>query len=178
MSYILKTEASKLGHEVFSKKKRGKVFVYLAKDENGNTGVVDKNWILNNRNSILNLGVSKKGNLYPINIKFYRKHWADFGSLGKCELYESESDEKRDVFVHIKCECKCQKCGKVYRFDDIIGYDEDIFEGYTYSDFKKLCKTTDFSLEKAIIENVNYICDECGADAKIVDIVDGGIYYE
>lgn len=99
-----------------------------------------------------------------------------FAGLGL--LDRSEIDESWDVYVHIACECKCQKCGKIHRFDDIVEYDEDIFDGYSYSDFKKLCKTTDFSLEKAIMENVIYVCDECDGDAEIVDIVDGGVYYE
>ena len=67
----------------------------------------------------------------------------------------------------------------VVKYIDLMTlYDEDIFDGYSYSDFKKLCKTTDFSLEKAIMENVIYVCDECDGDAEIVDIVDGGVYYE
>lgn len=183
MIYILKTEASKLGHEVFYKRKRNKVWVYLAKDEHGDVCKVDKNWIIHNRNSIWNLGVSKKGNLYPIDIKFYRKLWENFGNvdnskLDNYDLYESKLDEKRDVFVYIKCECKCQKCGKTERFDDIIEYDEGTFEGYSYSDFKKLCRTSDLNLDKAIMENMIYVCDECLGDVKIVDILDGRVYYD
>lgn len=93
-------------------------------------------------------------------------------------LDKSEIDENWDVYVHIACECKCQKCGKIHRFDDIIEYDEDVFEGYSYKDFKNLCKKDDFGLDKAITENVVYICDECDGDVLILDIVDGRICYE
>ena len=79
---------------------------------------------------------------------------------------------------YIKCECKCQKCGKTERFDDIIEYDEGTFEGYSYSDFKKLCRTSDLNLDKAIMENMIYVCDECLGDVKIVDILDGRVYYD
>ena len=68
MKYILKTEVNGSGNKVFSKQRNGKVFVYLAKDENGNIGQVDKNWILRNQANIVNLGVSGD-NIYPTEIK-------------------------------------------------------------------------------------------------------------
>ena len=58
MKYMLKTEINENGNKVFSKERRGKAFVYLAKDEAGAVGVVDKDWILKNKANIVNLAVS------------------------------------------------------------------------------------------------------------------------
>lgn len=58
MKYMLKTEINENGNKVFSKERRGKAFVYLAKDEAGSVGVVDKDWILKNKANIVNLAVS------------------------------------------------------------------------------------------------------------------------
>lgn len=68
MKYVLKTEKNASGNVVFSKERRGKKFAYLAKDENGNVGVVDKNWILQHQKEIVNLGVSGDS-IYPVEIK-------------------------------------------------------------------------------------------------------------
>lgn len=68
MKYLLKTEINGSGNKVFSKQRNGKIFVYLAKDENGNIGQVDKNWILRNQSNIVNLGVSGE-KIYPTEIK-------------------------------------------------------------------------------------------------------------
>lgn len=68
MRYILKTEINTTGNKIFSKKRQGKSFVYLVKDELGNTQTVDKTWIVNNASFIVNLGISGE-NLYPKEIK-------------------------------------------------------------------------------------------------------------
>ena len=68
MRYILKTELNSAGNKVFSKKRQGKSFVYLAKDETGKTQTVDKNWIVKNAASIVNVGVSGE-NIYPKELK-------------------------------------------------------------------------------------------------------------
>ena len=57
-------------------------------------------------------------------------------------LDESEISESWNVFIRIACECKCQKCGKIHRFLDDIEYDKELFCGYSYKDFRKLCDTS------------------------------------
>ena len=111
MKYILKTEVNENGNEVFSKERRGKGFAYLAKDEAGNIGIVDKNWILRNKDSIVNLGVDKNGSIYPIEVKAdkkpakkvslvkqaadivkgYYKTLINYGMT--CEFYETELED-------------------------------------------------------------------------------------
>jgi len=93
-------------------------------------------------------------------------------------LDESEISESWNVFIRIACECKCQKCGKIHRFLDDIEYDKELFSGYSYKDFRKLCDTSDLSFEDSIMKNITYICDACSGDAKIVDIADIRIYFE
>ena len=63
MKYILKTEVNKNGNTVLSKEKRSSKIVYLAKDENGNTGIVDRQWVLRNRDNILNISISSDGKI-------------------------------------------------------------------------------------------------------------------
>ena len=64
MKYILKTDVNESGNEVLSKERRGDSFVYLAKDENGNHKEVNKDWILRNKDSILNLHVTSANSIY------------------------------------------------------------------------------------------------------------------
>lgn len=64
MKYILKTEFN--GKWSFSKQRNGKSFIYLAKDENGIIATVDKDWILKNQKTIVNLGVDKNNGIYPL----------------------------------------------------------------------------------------------------------------
>ena len=73
MKYMLKTEINENGNKVFSKERRGKGFVYLAKDENGKTGVVDKTWILKNKENIVNLAVSGETIYVVDNLKKQKK---------------------------------------------------------------------------------------------------------
>ena len=68
MRFILKTEINGAGNKVFSKKRQGKSFVYLAKDELGNVQTVDKAWVVKNASSIVNMGISGE-NIYPKEIK-------------------------------------------------------------------------------------------------------------
>ena len=65
MRYVLKTEVNDKGNKVFSKVRRGKGFIYLAKAEDGKIGEVNKDWILLNQKNIVNLGVSGD-NIYPV----------------------------------------------------------------------------------------------------------------
>lgn len=58
MKYILKTEVNENGNLVFSKKRSGKDYIYLAKDENGNVGQVLKSWIIQHQEEIENVRVS------------------------------------------------------------------------------------------------------------------------
>ena len=58
MKYLLKTETNDTGNLVFSKERQGRIFIYLAKDENGNISPVSKNWIIENQNSIVNVRVN------------------------------------------------------------------------------------------------------------------------
>lgn len=58
MKYILKTETNESGNLVFSKQRYGKVFIYLAKDENGNVEQVSKDWIIQHKDEILNVRVN------------------------------------------------------------------------------------------------------------------------
>lgn len=69
MKYMLKTVKNENGAIVFDKKKEGKGYVYLVKSEEGQTGVVGKDWILRNRADILNLGVSVDEKLYPVKVE-------------------------------------------------------------------------------------------------------------
>ena len=102
-----------------------------------------------------------------------KKVLAGLGLLG-----ESEISENWDVFIRVACECKCQKCGKIHRFLDEVEYDKDLFNGYSYKDFSKLCDTSDFNFEDSIMKNITYVCDACGGDARIVDIADIRTYFE
>lgn len=72
MKYLLKTEVNGSGNKVFSKMRQGKGYIYLAKDENGNIGQVDKHWILRNQSNIVNLGVSGDS-IYPVDIENKQK---------------------------------------------------------------------------------------------------------
>lgn len=74
MKYILKTEKNENDNLVFSKQRNGKSFLYLAKDENGVVAPVDKDWVLKNQKSIINLGIDKNDSIYPVEIKSKKKY--------------------------------------------------------------------------------------------------------
>ena len=105
MKYILKTEVNGNGNKVFSKQRNGKVFVYLAKDENGNIGKVDKNWILKNQDNIVNLGVSGD-NIYPTEIK---KETSKAAVHISPQVVEEDDDEEID-------------------YEDVLDYAEDFYK--------------------------------------------------
>lgn len=92
MKYILKTEVNENGNEVFSKERRGKGFVYIARDEKGNYGIVTKDWILRNKNSIINLGVNKDDSIYPRQIhKLPEKHQLQLRTIQMLPSHRLES---------------------------------------------------------------------------------------
>lgn len=69
MKYILMTEINDSGNKVFSKKRIGKGFLYIAVDENKKKIEVEKDWVLFNKDNIVNLGVDKNDGIYPIDIE-------------------------------------------------------------------------------------------------------------
>lgn len=75
MKYILKTETNENGNLVFSKKRQGKDYIYLAKDENGNIKPVLKSWIIEHQTEIVNVRVSGDS-IYAVERK---KKIDDFG---------------------------------------------------------------------------------------------------
>jgi hypothetical protein len=58
MKYLLKTETNDTGNLVFSKERQGRIFIYLAKDENGNVSPVSKDWIIQHKDEVLNVRVN------------------------------------------------------------------------------------------------------------------------
>lgn len=108
MKYLLKTEVNGSGNKVFSKQRNGKVFVYLAKDENGNIGQVDKNWILRNQANIVNLGVSGD-NIYPTEIKK--------------ETTEIEYDDLLDLAEEFYTSKAFENICNVEKYDIVVNYD-------------------------------------------------------
>lgn len=64
MKYVLKTEINSNGNEVLSTERRDGSFVYLAKDEKRRHKEVNKDWILRNKDSILNLHVTSANSIY------------------------------------------------------------------------------------------------------------------
>ena len=68
MKYILMTEINDSGNKVFSKKRIGKGFLYIVVDENKKKIEVEKDWVLFNKDNIVNLGVDKNDGIYPIDI--------------------------------------------------------------------------------------------------------------
>ena len=87
--YILKTERTAQGKLVFSKEKHGKKVMFLAKDENGNVGVVDSDWVWEHEYDIINLGVSGT-TLYPVKLS---KHFFKCEACGKI----FSTDDKRSI---------------------------------------------------------------------------------
>lgn len=69
MKYILETEMNENGNLVFRKEKDGDSLWYFAKDEDGYVTPVEKDVLLKNRESVINLGVAKNGRIYPITPK-------------------------------------------------------------------------------------------------------------
>lgn len=69
MKFVLATEKNENGNIVFQKARVGKDFLYAIKAESGEKGHVDKDWILQNKESIINLGVDKNGGLYYVEPK-------------------------------------------------------------------------------------------------------------
>lgn len=63
MKFVLKTEKNKNGNKILSKEvKDGQVY-YMAKNEKGQTGIVSRQWVYENKDSILNATVSIDGKI-------------------------------------------------------------------------------------------------------------------
>lgn len=63
MKFILKTEKNKNGNKILSKEvKDGQVY-YMAKNEKGQTGIVNRQWVYENKDNILNATVSIDGKI-------------------------------------------------------------------------------------------------------------------
>lgn len=69
---MLGTEINSSGNKVFRKYRIGKSFAYEVRAENGEVFPVDKEWILKNQKSILNLGVSGD-KIYPLDVPSEKK---------------------------------------------------------------------------------------------------------
>ena len=72
MRFKIETEINESGNRVFKKYRIGKNFAYEVKAENGESFPADKNWILQNQKSIVNLGVSGD-KIYPVDMPGEKK---------------------------------------------------------------------------------------------------------
>lgn len=63
MKYILKTEVNENGNKVLSKEKHNGDTFYIARDEQGNVAMVDRDWVIKNKDAILNVSISIDGKI-------------------------------------------------------------------------------------------------------------------
>lgn len=153
MKYILKTEVNENGNEVFSKERRGKGFVYLAKDETGNIGVVDKNWILRNKDSIVNVGVDKNGSIYPTEIK------------GKKKPEKPVAKDVKEIVEVNPAEYFIFKYATENKLSPQEVYD-DLLESYTHVSYFYLGHLVTYFFE-AYAENFDTVYDKVKKGAKL-----------
>lgn len=185
MKYILKTVKNENGAMVFDKKKEGKSYVYLAKSETGEIGKVDKDWILENCDEIVNLGVSADGKIYPIKgtdnrvcVECGKKHRA----ASMFPIYVGKNNcntEETDEYICKKClkednnynYIQCGSCKRVFDASTIVdastvdvGRYRNSFPIYSpISEDKYFC-------------DIDYLCEECeGHTYSICETcIDGG----
>lgn len=127
MKYILKTEVNENGNLVFSKKRSGKDYIYLAKDENGNVGQVLKSWIIQNQEEIENVRVSGDS-IYAVDKK---KKIEDFGE--KIGGARKDLAGKRAISMDDLKGMSVQEKEKYLKKDKIwpkIDVDEMVSQGY------------------------------------------------
>lgn len=127
MKYILKTEVNENGNLVFSKKRVGKDYIYLAKDENGNIGQVLKSWIIQHQNEIENVRVSGDS-IYAVDKK---KKIEDFGE--KIGGAKKDLASKRSITLADLEGMSVQEKDKYLRKDKLwpkVNVEEMVAQGY------------------------------------------------
>ena len=117
MKYVLKTEVNEKGREVFAKERRGKSYVYIAYDQNNKVGIVDKDWLLKNKDAIVNLGVDKNGSIYPVHLESITKsRWPKLVAVERLTTLKLELEDDKEIYVMYK-----KPEPNKYRCDVILG---------------------------------------------------------
>ena len=178
MRYKLKTVKNEKNKKVFAREKRGTKIVYLAKSEAGEVGEVDKNWILKNKENIINLGVSGT-NIYPVVNKDEKVECCQCGITHKISamkpVYSDNGGLKISGYICKKClkdyyndhYFQCADCKRVFDWEGVNVWDYEP-NRYDYS-FKKFARHN-FNIYTSLgpnLGNVECVCEEC----------DGGKYY-
>lgn len=180
MKYVLKTEINANGNKVFSKERRGQQFIYLAKDENGNVGKVDKVWILRNKANIINLAVS--GDTLIVSDSMNKKKKNDFdlakdaasiikGYYSVVSKYGVVPDFDSDGETQGIYELGMGGTNINHEFDEIIkGFDLDAID----AEYKNLAQNWDADVE--LVEYMSYFIKNAEqsrlSGEKVIDITE------
>lgn len=166
MKYELKTEINANGNKVFSKERKGHQFIYLARNQDGKVGKVDKAWILKNKANIINLAVSGESLIVSENVEKKKANTSDL-------TREAASIVKSYYAV-------VSKFGLVPEFDssnetdgiteigvggtNIDHYFDETINGFDLSaiddEYKKLAQYWDADAE--LVEFMNYFMNDYG----------------
>ena len=97
MKYILKTEVNENGNKVLSKEKHNGDTFYIARDEQGNVAMVDRDWVIKNKDAILNVSISIDGKInYDGSVTPSKKRQQSCLNVGRntklCEKILSKAD--------------------------------------------------------------------------------------